>query len=85
MWMPIRGILDSKLMRSGILKTTVDIPEKELEDAMRFTKAKTKREAIVAAIVDFNRRRRMAELTRHAGTCDALMTVEELQKQRREG
>jgi hypothetical protein len=72
-------------MRSGILKTTVDIPEKELEDAMRFTKAKTKREAIVAAIVDFNRRRRMAELTRHAGTCDALMTVEELQKQRREG
>ena len=67
------------------MKTTVDIPEKELEDAMRFTKAKTKREAIVAAIVDFNRRRRMAELVRHAGTCDALVTVEELQAQRRRG
>jgi hypothetical protein len=67
------------------LKTTVDIPEKELEDAMRFTKAKTKREAIVAAIADFNRRRRMAELIRHAGTCDDLLTGEELQRQRRRG
>ena len=79
------GKIDSKSSRSGILKTTIDIPEKELEDAMRFTKAKTKREAIVAALVDFNRRRRMAELIRHAGTCDDLMTVEELQQQRRRG
>lgn len=77
--------MDSKSVGSGILKTTVDIPEKELEDAIRFTKAKTKREAIVAALVDFNRRRRMAELIRHAGTCDELMTVEELQRQRRRG
>jgi len=67
------------------MKTTVDIPQKELDDAMRYTKAKTKREAIVAAIVDFNRRRRVAELVRHAGTCDGLMTVEELQRQRRKG
>jgi Arc/MetJ family transcription regulator len=74
-----------KLSGSGILKTTIDIPEKELEDAMRFTRAKTKREAIVAALVDFNRRRRMAELIRHAGSCDDLMTVEELQQQRRRG
>ena len=44
------------------MKTTVDIPEDELEDAIRFTKAKTKREAIVGAIADFNRRMRMAEL-----------------------
>ena len=77
--------MDSKSIENGIMKTTVDIPEKELEDAMRFTKAKTKREAIVTAIADFNRRRRMAELVRHAGTCDALMSVEELRKQRRKG
>ena len=67
------------------MKTTVDIPDKELEDAIRFTRAKTKREAIVAAITDFNRRRRMADLVKHAGTCDALITVDELQKQRRKG
>jgi hypothetical protein len=77
--------MDSESSGIGIMKTTVDIPEKELEDAMRYTKAKTKREAIVAAIVDFNRRRRVAELARHAGTCDALLTVEELQRQRRKG
>jgi hypothetical protein len=67
------------------MKTTVDIPEGDLADAMRFTRAKTKREAIVAAIQDFNRRRRMAELVKHAGTCEDMMTVEELQKQRRKG
>jgi len=65
------------------MKTTVDIPENELADAMRFTKAKTKREAIVTAIQDFNRRKRMAELTKHAGTCKDLMSVEELSLLRR--
>ncbi len=61
------------------MKTTVDIPDHELEDAIRFTKARTKREAVVGAIVDFNRRMRMAELASHAGTCSELMTPEELQ------
>jgi hypothetical protein len=83
--MPDEPKMDSESLEIGIMKTTVDIPEKELEDAMRYTKAKTKREAIVAAIVEFNRRRRVAELARHAGTCDTLMTVEELQRQRRKG
>jgi len=67
------------------MKTTVDIPENELADAMRFTQAKTKRDAIVAAIQDYNRRRRMAELIKYAGTCDHLVTVDELQHQRRKG
>lgn len=67
------------------MKTTVDIPDGELEDAMRFTQATTKREAIVTAITEFNRRRRMAELLKRAGTCADLMTVEELQSTRRRG
>ena len=66
------------------MKTTVDIPDSELEDAIRFTNAKTKREAVVGAIADFNRRMRMAELIKYAGTCDDLITSEELQVQRRE-
>jgi Arc/MetJ family transcription regulator len=76
---------DSTNRYSGIMKTTVDIPEEEVEDAMRFTHAKTKREAIVGAIRDFNRRHRMAELLRHAGTCADLITADELQAQRRKG
>ena len=49
---------------------------------MRFTRAKTKREAVVTAIADFNRRRRMAELVEYAGTCPDMMTVDELRAQR---
>lgn len=65
------------------MRTTIDIPEEELEDAIRFTNARSKREAVVKAIADFNRRMRMAELVRHAGTCEELMTVEELRVARR--
>ncbi len=65
------------------MRTTIDIPEQELKDAIWFTGARTKREAVVRAISDFNRRMRMAELVRHAGTCEELMTVEELRRTRR--
>ena len=41
------------------MKTTIDIPEKELSDAIRFTGAKTRREAVVTAVADFNRRREL--------------------------
>ena len=64
------------------MKTTVDIPDDELRDAMRFTRARTKRQAIVTAIQDFNRRKRLAELIKHAGTCKDLVTVDELRAQR---
>ena len=66
------------------MKKTIDIPDKELADAMRFTKARTKREAVVTALHDFNRRRRMGALLRHAGTCGALVTVDEPRQQRPE-
>ena len=67
------------------MKTTVDIPDVELEDAMRFTRARTKREAIVTAISEFNHRRRMAELAKRAGSCPDMMTADELQQLRRRG
>ncbi len=67
----------------GCVKTTVDIPEDELAEAMRYAKTSTKREAIVMAIREFNQRRRMADLARHAGTCANLVTVGELAKLRR--
>jgi hypothetical protein len=62
------------------MKTTVDIPEKELRDAMRFARAKTKREAVVAALEEFNRRHRMAELVKYSGTFgDAFPTNDEIE------
>ncbi len=77
--------VESKFDENVIMKTTVDIPDVDLADAIRYTKAKTKREAIVTAIREFNRRKRMAELTKHAGTCKDLVSVEELLQQRRKG
>ena len=67
------------------MKTTVDIPDIELRDAMRFTRAKTKRAAIVTALTEFNQRRRMAELTKHQGACPDLLTTDELRTLRRRG
>jgi hypothetical protein len=67
------------------MKTTVNIPDVDLDDAIRFTHAKTKREAIVTAIQDFNRRKRMAELTRYAGTCKDLIGADALRELRRKG
>jgi hypothetical protein len=52
---------------------------------MRHTRAKTKREAVVAAIEDFNRRKRMARLVKYSGTSDTLLSneeIEELEKKR---
>jgi len=63
------------------MKTTIDIPERELEDAMRFTEAKTKREAVVRILEEFNRRRRMAELVKYSGTfSDRFPTHEEIEE-----
>lgn len=67
------------------MKTTIDIPEQELADAIRFTKARTKREAVVIALTEFNRRRRMSELVKYAGTGENMITPEELQQMRRKG
>jgi hypothetical protein len=72
--------MDSDVDETGSMKTSVDIPEKELRDAMRFTKAKTKREAVVTVLADFNRRRRMAELVNCAGSfSDAFPTNDEIE------
>ena len=50
------------------MKTSLDIPDKELKDVLRFTRARTKKDAVVTAIEDFNRRQRMAALIKHSGT-----------------
>ena len=67
----------------AIMKITIDIPDQELSDAMRFTGAKTARKAVLSAVTDFNRRRLLAELADFAGTCPDMMTVDELLNQRR--
>ena len=61
------------------MKTTIDIPEGTLEEAMKFTGAKTKREAVVTVLEKFNRSQRLRELNaRIKGTFVDFMTQEDL-------
>jgi hypothetical protein len=66
------------------MKTTVEIPDTELEDLMRFTGASSERQAILTAIVEYNRRRRVAALIEYAGKAEALNTPQGLQTLRRQ-
>lgn len=66
------------------MKTTVDVPEDELLEAMRHTGARTKREAVVIALVELNRRRRLQKLTERFGSLPDFMTRAELRRMREE-
>lgn len=65
-----------------IMKTTIDIPDEDLKEAIKYTGAKTKRDAVVYALKDFNRRRRLAKLAKMLGTFKDFMTQEELKTMR---
>ena len=64
------------------MKTTLDIPDKELQEAIRHTGSKTKREAVVIALSEFNRRRRLQKLVERFGKSEDFMTQEELRQMR---
>jgi hypothetical protein len=60
------------------MKTTIDIPDDELEELIRHTRARTKRDAIVTAIRDFNRRKRLERLADQLGNFDDVVSRDEL-------
>jgi Arc/MetJ family transcription regulator len=82
-----RGRVDSIFRLSGIqilvywdaMKTTIDIPDDTLEDAMRFTGARTKREAVVKALTEFNRMRKVRAILAVAGSFPDFRTNEEIE------
>ncbi len=81
----MRARVDSPRCYDGSMKTTVDIPEEELEEAMRNTGATTKRQAVLVALTDFNRRYRLRKLAKKFGTFEHFLSHEELTKLRAEG
>lgn len=65
------------------MKTTIDIPEVAMEQAMKFTGAKTKREAVVTAVERFNRLKRLERLNaRVRGQFRDFMTQSDLKAMR---
>jgi len=68
------------------MKTTIDIPDKELEEALKYTGARTKKEAVVSALMDFNRRHRLAVLAEKIlGTFKEFMDQDDLREMREDG
>jgi Arc/MetJ family transcription regulator len=65
------------------MKTTIDIPELTMQEAMKFTGAKTKREAVVTAVERFNRLKRLEKLNaRVRGQFRDFMTQADLKAMR---
>ena len=65
------------------MKTTIDIPNKLLREAIKHTGAKTKRDAVVTAVDEFNRRRRLEEMAeRLHGSCPDFMSQADLRRTR---
>jgi len=64
------------------MKTTIDIPDDVLDEAMRLTRASTKRDAVVGAMQEYIRREKLAAIIKHFGTFKDLMTQEELMDMR---
>jgi len=67
------------------MKMTIDIPEKVLAETIKRTGAKTKRDAVVTAVSEFNRRGRLEELAeRLHGSCPDFMTQTDLRRMRQD-
>jgi Arc/MetJ family transcription regulator len=65
------------------MKTTIDIPDLVLDEAMKHTGAKTKRDAVVTAVERFNRSKRLEALNaRVRGTFKDFMTGHDLKAMR---
>jgi len=61
------------------MKTTIDIPDNAIMDLMSFTHAKTKREAILKAIEEYNQKQKMIHLAKMLGTFEDFMDSEDLE------
>jgi Arc/MetJ family transcription regulator len=64
------------------MRTTIDLPRELLVEAMAATGAKTKREAVMLALEELNRRARLARLADELGDSETFMSYEELMERR---
>lgn len=60
------------------MRTTVELPEGLLDDVVRVTGARTRREALVAALQDFLRRQRLRRVVAAAGELEFDLDVRAL-------
>lgn len=61
------------------MKTTIDIPDHVMEETTQYSHAKTKREAILTAMEDYNRRHRAAKIMKMFGTFTSADSNDEIE------
>jgi Arc/MetJ family transcription regulator len=66
------------------MRTTVDLDEDLINEAAKFTGAKTKKDAITATLVAYIKKKKWEELATIIGHDDQCMTLKEFQKSRNE-
>jgi len=66
------------------MKTTIEIPNEELKQLIAFTGAKTKKDAINAAIKSYNKQQRLLTLSKKLGTFENFIDANELDQMRAE-
>jgi hypothetical protein len=64
------------------MRSTVELPDKLLEDAKRLSSIRTTKGIIEAALEEFVRARRLERLIARVGRGDFLLTHEELERMR---
>ena len=60
------------------MKTTIDIPERLMSEAMLAAGAKTKRETVLRALEELNRRYKLQALAEQLGNSETFMSSDEL-------
>jgi len=68
-----------------LMRTTVELDEKLLQDAMAATGAKKKRQTLELALREIVRQRRLERLRQRLGKTPLTITLEDLQQMRAEG
>ena len=60
------------------MRTTLDLPEKLLNEAMKVTQTKTKTGVIVLALEELVRKTKISDLKNYKGTIDLEINLDEL-------
>ncbi|MCF6334233.1 MAG: type II toxin-antitoxin system VapB family antitoxin [Spirochaetales bacterium] len=61
------------------MKTTIDIPDTAILELMNFTHAKTKREAVLKAIDEYNQKQKLTQLAKMLRTFEDFMDSDDLE------
>ena len=64
------------------MKMTIDIPDIAILDLINFTHSKTKREAVLKAINEYNQKQKMIHLAKMPGTFEDFKDSEDLEVMR---